>query len=27
MYLVAYVAVPVMATIVLVFLDGLMPPR
>lgn len=27
MYLVSYVAVPVMATIVLVFLDGLMPPR
>jgi hypothetical protein len=27
MYLVAYIAVPAMAIFVLVFLDGLMPPR
>jgi flagellar protein FlaJ len=27
MYLVSYIAVPVMAMVVLVFLDGLMPPR
>ena len=27
MYLVAYIAVPMMAMVVLVFLDGLMPPR